>query len=226
MLEFFVGSITSVDYANNSVLVSSGDTGGDLPIKLGNPLSLQEMPTIGSQVFGFKYIEDGQIKDIRIVRIWQNQPDLSRSGDGALLPGEVQYQGNGGSFMHLTNTGDVNIVDGSMRGIFQLLKKKLQAFLQSGEIVLKLFNGNSITLKKGGDISIKSVLNSAEITIANDGNIYLASKNIDMNKSTIDFKNVTSIKLGGGDLSVVLAPTGIPITSVAQLSTSNIIKGK
>ena len=190
-LDFQLGEIINVDSQNNIVYVRSFDSGGNIPVKLDSSLSLQVMPNVGDLVLFVRY--GSQIT--KIIRIWENSKDILRSGNGRLLPGEVQYQSASGSYVYLSADGSISLVDGSMRNIFKMIRKTFQTIIESTEIIFRTFNGLTITHKSdGGYEIIKKDVNTnvtnAQITIDKDGNISVNSnKNVNIIGSTINFQN-------------------------------------
>jgi len=187
MLDFQLGRIINVDDKNNVVYVNSFESGSNIPVELDNPLSLQVMPKIGSLVLFVRY----GMNVTKIIKIWENNPDLLRKNSGRLLPGEIQIQSEGGGYIYLNNNGDVSIVDGGMRNIFKIIRKKFQILIQATEILFQTFNGLEIRHTKSGEYEItkkdpRTKEIKAKIVIDKDGNTYIDSQTIYLGKNAND----------------------------------------
>lgn len=120
--------------------------------------SINELPLVGDFILYIQF----NANYFRILKTWAIDPLLNRTGTTAINPGEIHLQSaTGRSYVYLDILGNAIIVDGSMQNSIKVLQEVGLINLESFNFKFNNFNGGSLTIDSGNNLSFIAAENPA-----------------------------------------------------------------
>ena len=167
------GYITRIDEYLSRIWVRPDTGGTDIDMDIHFLSNLQAMPMEQDKVQFITFADHHSIP----LHFSSSRPDRLRYFNNALVQGETQIGGVGGSYILFDAAGNISLVEGSMAGSIRLNNEEREIDIEHSRIVLRCFPNSkdetkfiSITIdQESKSVSIENGFTDAIITMDEDG---------------------------------------------------------